>query len=75
MKCVVCKNGETQSGETNVTLTRGPTTAVFKKVPAEVCQNCGEAYVDDGVTGELLSLAEDIADKGVEVDVRTYRAA
>jgi YgiT-type zinc finger domain-containing protein len=75
MKCVVCKNGETKQGETNVTLTRKNTTAVFKKVPAKVCENCGEAYVDDEVTSELLSLAEEIAEKGVEVDVRTYKAA
>lgn len=75
MNCVVCKQGETKPGETTVTLTRGETTAVFKEVPADVCENCGEAYVDEEVTEKLLSEAEDIADRGVEVDVRTYKAA
>lgn len=75
MKCVVCKHGITSSGETTVTLTRDDTTAVFKGVPADVCQNCGEAYVDETTTERLLSLAKKISESGVEVDVRTYKAA
>ncbi len=75
MKCVVCKQGETKEGVTTVTLTRGNTTAVFKEVPAAVCENCGEAYVDEEVTKELLKEAEEIAGENVQVDVRTYRAA
>ncbi len=50
MKCVVCKHGETRPGTTTVTLTRGETTLVVKGVPACVCSNCGEEYVDDATT-------------------------
>lgn len=42
MKCVICKTGETRSGTTTVTLSRGETTVVIKNVPAEVCDTCGE---------------------------------
>jgi YgiT-type zinc finger domain-containing protein len=58
MKCVVCKNGETKKGTTTVTFDRDGITLVVKEVPAQVCTNCGEDYVDGTVTREILSLAE-----------------
>ncbi len=48
---------------------------VFKSVPAEVCSNCGEEYVDESTTARLLSAAEDAMKTGVQVDVREYIAA
>lgn len=75
MKCLICKNGETRPGSATVTLERGETTLVIKGVPAEVCANCGEEYIGDDVTEQLLSVAEEAADKGVQVDVRQYVAA
>ncbi len=50
MKCVNCKQGETQPGTTTVTLERGGMSLVIKGVPARVCENCGEEYVDERVT-------------------------
>ena len=72
MKCLICRTGETTAGRTTVTLERDGTTLVFKDVPAEVCPNCAEAYVDEAVTAELLEKARDAAREGVEVDVRRY---
>jgi hypothetical protein len=50
-------------------------TLVVKGVPAEVCANCGEEYVDEEVTRRILQVAEDAAKAGVQVDVRDYVAA
>ncbi len=75
MKCVICKQGETQPGMVTVTLERGTTTLVFKGVPAQVCANCGEAYVDATVTGQLLDVAETALRAGVQVEVRSFVAA
>lgn len=75
MKCVVCKQGETRPGKATVTLERNGTTLVIKGVPAEVCPNCGEEYVDEKITRRLLQNAEDVANAGVQVDVREYVAA
>jgi len=61
MKCVICKVGETRPGRTGVTLERGSTTRVFKGVPAEVCANCGEAYVAEEVSRQILAAAEHAA--------------
>ena len=75
MKCVICKGGETRPGRTAVALERETTTLVFKAVPAEVCANCGEAYVAEEVSRQILAAAEQAARSGVQVDVRKFVGA
>jgi YgiT-type zinc finger domain-containing protein len=75
MECVVCKHGETKPGTATVTLERGGTTLVIQDVPAEVCGNCGEAYVGEETARRLLKDAEEAAHAGVQVDVRRFVAA
>lgn len=75
MICVICKHGKTRSGTATVTLERADTTLVIKGVPAQVCANCGEEYVDEETTARLLRTAEEAARTGVQVDVRQYAAA
>ena len=70
MKCVICKHGETKAGQTTVTLERGQTVVVFRNVPAQVCANCGEAYVSEEVTAQLFQEAEEAVQARVQVDVR-----
>ena len=64
MRCVVCKHGQTEPGTTTITLDRGGLILVMRDVPAQVCPDCGEAYVDEetasqrgrrGYRGELTS--------------------
>jgi len=73
MKCVVCKQSETKSGTATITLQRHGMTLVFKEVPAQVCPNCGEEYVDEKVMSQLFQQAEDALNAGAQVDVRQYR--
>ena len=75
MKCVICKLGETELGTATVTLERDGLTLVVKKVPARVCENCGEEYLDDSVTEQLFKTVEEVAGSGAEVDVRHFRVA
>lgn len=70
MKCVVCKQGQTTPGHTTVTLERSGAVLVFRRVPADVCANCGEAYVAEAVAARLLRSAEEAVAVGVQVDVR-----
>jgi YgiT-type zinc finger domain-containing protein len=72
MKCVICKQGETKPGRVTVTLTRGDATVIFKGVPAEVCENCGEYYLSDEVTDELLKRADAAIQGGSELEVLRY---
>ena len=57
MMCVVCHNGETRPGTTTVTFHREGRTLVVNEVPADVCENCGEAYVAEQTTARLLEIA------------------
>ncbi len=72
MKCLICKQAKTRTGETTVTLERGELTLVIKCVPAKVCPNCGKAYIDEAIATDLLRTAEQMAQAGAQVDVRRY---
>ena len=75
MRCVICKHGDTRPGTATVTLTREQLTLVVKDVPANVCENCGEEYVNEDTSKRLFQMAEEVARAGVQVDVRQYIAA
>ena len=75
MKCVICKHGETKSGKVTVTLERGNLTLVIKSVPALVCENCGEEYLDEDISASLMETADGVAREGTQFDVREYQAA
>jgi YgiT-type zinc finger domain-containing protein len=75
MRCVICKQGETSLRTTTITLERDQLTLVVKNIPAEVCENCGEAYLDEHIAAHILESAEDAASAGVRVEVREYVAA
>ena len=70
----MCKHGETQPGTVTVTLQRDETVVVFKHVPADVCQNCGEYYLSETVTEYLLTQAEAAIHRGAEVEILRYAA-
>lgn len=75
MRCLICKKGSTEPGTTTVTLERGGLIMVIKGVPAQVCKNCGEAYVDEKVASELLVSAKQAARAGAQVEIREYVTA
>lgn len=75
MKCVICKQGEVQPGLATVTLERDALTMVVKRVPARVCENCGEEYIDESIAERLFKTAKKMARSGAQVDVREYKAA
>jgi hypothetical protein len=44
-------------------------------VPAEVCENCGEEYVDEAAASSALASAERAAADGVTVEIREFKGA
>jgi YgiT-type zinc finger domain-containing protein len=75
VKCPICKQGQTAPGVTTVTFDRPGTTILVRDVPAQVCDSCGEAFVDSAVSASLLAQANDAARAGVQMEVRAYAAA
>ncbi|MBM4300825.1 MAG: type II toxin-antitoxin system MqsA family antitoxin [Deltaproteobacteria bacterium] len=74
MKCVICREGQTASGQATVTLQRGESTIIFKNVPAQVCSNCGEYYLSESVTNQLLTRAEAAVQSGAELEILRFAA-
>ncbi len=74
MKCVMCKHGETQPGTATVTLQRGDSVVVVRDVPADVCRQCGEYYLDDGTASRVMAMAEEAVIRHAEVEILRYAA-
>ena len=75
MMCIVCHNGETRPGTTTVAFHREGRTLVVNEVPAEVCENCTEAYVDEQTTQRVLEIAAEAQRDQATVLVRAYASA
>jgi YgiT-type zinc finger domain-containing protein len=74
MNCIICRHGQAAPGCVTVSLQRNGCTVVFKEVPADVCDNCGEHYLSEGVTEDLLRCSETAAARGTEVEIQRYAA-
>jgi YgiT-type zinc finger domain-containing protein len=72
MKCIICKQGDTQNGFTVVTLQRDEHTLVIKGVPAEICENCGEYYLSQDIAKRLYQQAEESLQHGAEVEIGRF---
>jgi len=51
-RCPLC-GGQMESGTTTFTAELGFGVVVIRNVPARVCRQCGEAWIDDSVAGDL----------------------
>ena len=74
MKCAICRNGQTEDGFTSVILEQNNTTLVFKRVPAKICDNCGEEYISSEVNKKLLSHARDEINCGITLELLEFAA-
>lgn len=73
MNCPICKFGEMNDGFTQVVLTRKTSTVIFRNVPAKICDNCGEYYLDEQTAAELYKRAENCFALGQEVAIFEYK--
>lgn len=75
MICPICKCGQTRPGFASVTLERETMTLLVKQVPASICENCGEEFIDESASTRLLNTAEAALRDGVQVELRQFAAA
>jgi YgiT-type zinc finger domain-containing protein len=74
MNCIICREGQTAPGQATVTLQRNESTIIFKNVPAQVCSNCGEYYLSESVTDQLLTRTEVAVQNGAELEILRFAA-
>lgn len=73
-QCPMCTAGTLREGTTTLTMERGGATIVVKGVPADVCDVCGEAFIDEDVSAAVYEQAEAAVEAGAQFDVRRYTA-
>lgn len=61
MRCIVCKQGDTEAGTVTVTLQRGNTLVIVRDAPAAICQNCGEYYLEEAAAERLYRQGAEVA--------------
>jgi YgiT-type zinc finger domain-containing protein len=74
MTCTICRFGRLAPGTTTVTLDRDGSMVVVRDVPAEVCEDCGEAYLSSDTSSELLRRANEAVERGAEVEILRWVA-
>ena len=62
------------SGFTTLTFEKANATLVVKRVPADICDNFGEAFVAEEVARNVHKVAKTELKKGVEMEVINYAA-
>lgn len=73
MKCQICKFGEMKKGRTQVVLTRNNATLIFRNVPALICDDCGEYYLDEKTAADIYTRAEACFSLGQQIAIIEYR--
>lgn len=74
MTCVICKTGLLEKGKVIVTLNKDGSVIIFKNVPADVCGNCGEYYLNEDVTEDILNRANEAVKNKPEIEILQYAA-
>jgi YgiT-type zinc finger domain-containing protein len=74
MKCAICRHGQTIDGNITVVLERDQSILVFKNVPANICDNCGEEYLSEETNRVLLKKAKEAADRGADIELLRFAA-
>ncbi|WP_423347972.1 type II toxin-antitoxin system MqsA family antitoxin [Larkinella sp. VNQ87] len=73
---MICKNGDrTAPSLVTVTLERNGSIIVIKDVPADVCNNCGQYYLNEAIATQLTEQANAAIERGAEVEVIRHRQA
>ena len=59
MKCLVCKHDSFKKGTTVLPIERGNAILLITDIPARVCENCGETYLDEVTAQDVQDLANE----------------
>ena len=73
--CTTCKNGMMKPGFTSVTFDKDNVVIVFRNVPAQVCEVCGDYIIEGSIAKSLLKTAKEEREKGHEISILNYDKA
>jgi YgiT-type zinc finger domain-containing protein len=71
-RCPLC-GGRTTDGTTTFTADLGFGVVVVRHVPADVCEQCGEEWLNDEVAEQLERIVSEAREKQAVVEVTEWR--
>lgn len=74
MECVICK-GKLIEGKVNHIVDIDGHIIIIKNVPANICTQCGEYYVDTNIALKLEELIDGVINSNAEVLILNYPTA
>ena len=69
---MICKQGHTRPAQITIVLERNGYSWKKEGVPAQVCDSCGESFVDEDVTSQILAQAEASIQADTEKDLYPF---
>lgn len=66
--CALC-GGQRRAGRVTHSVDLGSTLVVVRNVEAQVCDQCGEAWLEDATVAQLERIVHEARARGVEVEV------
>ena len=73
-ECPACK-APMQNGSTELTFKRDRSVVVIEEIPALVCQQCGEASIEETVAQKAYEIAEVEINRGVALEFCKFKVA
>lgn len=71
MKCVLCK-ANLAKGNVNHIVDLGEGIIIIKNVPAKICEQCGEYFLDTSTALRLETIVDEIRKNKAEVFIINY---
>jgi len=73
MLCVMCK-GDLTEGTISYSVDHNSQFSLLKEVPALICNQCGEFFLDDEVVAKIEEIVESAKISDVEIEVLKFAA-
>jgi YgiT-type zinc finger domain-containing protein len=70
-RCPLC-GGRKQPGKTTYSVDLGSGVILVRNVPATVCVQCGEAWIDHLTAQKLEQITQEAREKGLQVEVVAF---
>ena len=70
-RCPLC-GGRKQPGKTTYSVDLGSGVILVRNVPATVCAQCGEAWIEHHIAQKLEQITQDAREKGLQVEVVAF---
>lgn len=70
--CALC-GGEKRKGETTYTVELGFGVVVIRHVPALICTQCAEEWIEAAIANELEKIVESARNKKLELEVVAFK--